>query len=135
MLAYSGAIKKRLTLRSFFGVQLVLFTVLLCVLATVRVWWVVVIMFIIINAFQWGLSRIDEGFQLGIIQSSKFKATLLSAGSQIEQAVTAGLSFGIGYIVERSSYQNGFLYLGIGFLVVLVPLYVYIGRRAKKGAY
>jgi len=94
-----------------------------------------VITFIVINVFQWGLDKIDEGYQLDIIKTSKFKATLLSTVSQIDQAVSAVSSFGVGFIIERVSYQYGFLYLGIIFFVLLFPLYLYIARRYKAGVY
>ena len=135
MLAYSGKIKKYITLPSFYGFQLIIYTLLILVLGIISSWWVVVTAFIIINAFQWGLSKIDEGYQLDIIKSSKFKATLLSTGSQIDQAVSAVSSFGVGFIIERVSYQYGFLYSGIIFLVILFPLYLYITRRYKAGVY
>ena len=135
MLAYSGKIKKYITLPSFYGFQLIIYTLLILVLGIISSWWVIVTAFIIINAFQWGLSKIDEGYQLDIIKSSKFKATLLSTGSQIDQAVSAVSSFGVGFIIERVSYQYGFLYSGIIFLVILFPLYLYITRRYKAGVY
>ena len=135
MLAYSGRIKKYITLPSFYGLQLIIYTLLILVLGIISSWWVVVTAFIVINAFQWGLSKIDEGYQLDIIKSSKFKATLLSTGSQIDRAVSAVSSFGVGFIIERVSYQYGFLYSGIIFLVILFPLYLYIVRGYKTGAY
>jgi MFS family permease len=135
MLAYSGKIKKCLTFLSFYKYQLVLYTLLILALWIISSWWLAVIIFIIINAFQWGLSKIDEGYQLDIIKSSKFKATLLSTGSQIDQAISAVLSFGIGFVIERVSYQYGFMYLGIIFLVLLIPLYLYITHKHKTGAY
>ncbi len=135
MLAYSGKIKKYITLTSFYRFQLITYPFLILVLGTVSISWIVVLVFIIMNAFQWGLSKIDEGYQLDIIKSSKFKATLLSTGSQIDQAVAAVSSFGVGFIIEHVSYQYGFLYSGIIFFVVLFPLYLYIVRRHKAGVY
>ena len=135
MLAYSGKIKKYITLPSFYGFQLIIYTLLILVLGIISSWWVIVTAFIIINAFQWGLSKIDEGYQLDIIKSSKFKATLLSTGSQIDRVVAAISSFGVGFIIERVSYQYGFLYSGIIFLALLFPLYLYIARGYKMGIY
>lgn len=135
MLAYSGKIKKFITLPSFYRFQLIIYVPLIFILGLVSAWWIIVLVFIAINAFQWGLSKIDEGYQLDIIKSSKFKATLLSAGAQIDQAVAAILSFGVGFLIERLSYQYGFLYLGIIFFAILLPLYLYIARRYKAGAY
>jgi MFS family permease len=135
MLAYGGRVKKYITLTSLYGFQLVFYTALIVTLGVASIWWVVILVFIIINAFQWGLSRIDEGYQLDIIKSSKFKAALLSMGSQIDQVVAAISSFGIGFAIERLSYQYGFLYSGIIFFVILFPLYLYIANRYKMGVY
>ncbi len=135
VLAYSGKIKKYITLTSFYKFQLIIYTFLFLVLGLVSTWWIVALAFIVINAFQWGLSKIDEGYQLDIIKSSKFKATLLSTGSQIDHIVAAVSSFGIGFVIERASYQYGFLYSGIIFFAILFPLYLYIARRYKAGVY
>jgi len=135
MLAYSGKIKKYISFLSFCKFQLIIYTILILVLGIISSWWIIVIAFIFINAFQWGLSKIDEGYQLGIIKSSKFKATLLSTGSQIDQAIAAISSFGIGFMIEHASYQYGFLFFGIIFFVILFTLYLYIARRHKMGAY
>lgn len=135
LLAYGGKIKKYITLPSFYGFQLVIYSFLIIVLGINSNWWVIVAVFIVINAFQWGLSGIDEGYQLDIIKSSKFKATLLSAATQIDQAVSATASFGVGFMIERVSYRYGFLYSGIVFIAILSPLYLYVVRRYNNGAY
>jgi hypothetical protein len=135
MLAYSGKIKKFITLLSFCKFQLIIYTLLIIILGMTSNWWAVIIIFILTNALQWGLSRIDEGYQLDIIKSSKFKATLLSTGSQIDQAIGAIASLGIGLIIQKLSYQYGFLYSALIFIIILLPLYLYIANRYKAGAY
>ena len=135
MLAYSGRIRAITTIYSFYKFQLILYTFFILILATISTWWIVVIAFIIINAFQWGLSRVDNSYMMDIISPSKFKATLLSTHAQIEHIVAAVASFGVGFAIERISYQSGFLYLGIGFFVILMLLYLYILRQRKAGVY
>ncbi|MBI2310625.1 MFS transporter [Candidatus Collierbacteria bacterium] len=135
MLAYSGKIRAITTIYSFYKFQLVLYAVFILILATISTWWIVVIAFIIINAFQWGLSKVDNSYMMDIISPSKFKATLLSTHAQIENVVAAVASFGVGFAIERISYQYGFLYLGIAFLGVLIPLYLYIAKQRNAGVY
>ncbi len=135
MLAYSGKIKKTTTLPNFYKFQMIIYSLLIFILGIISTWWVVVLIFITTNAFQWGLSKIDEGYQLDIIKSSKFKATLLSTGSQIDQAIAAVSGLGIGLMIEKLSYQYGFLYSAVIFLAILFPLYLYIAHRYKDGAY
>lgn len=132
LLAYSGRLKKRMSVFSFYRFELILYSGFLFLLGTVSTWWVVAGVFIVSNAFNWGLSRIDEGYQMDIIKESKFKATLLSVGSQMELLIGAVGSFGLGFAIERVSYQYGFLYLGIVFLTLLLPVYILIVRRYKN---
>ena len=128
MLAYSGKIKERFTIYSFYKLQIILYAALIFILGIISLWWVIVPVFIIINAFHWGLSWVDEGYLVDIIRTSKFKATLLSVNAQFN-AIVAGISgFGIGFIIERLSYQHGFLYLGFGLLGMLTLLYFYLAR-------
>jgi MFS family permease len=135
MLAYSGKVKGLVNMISFYRFQFVLYTLLFVLLGTLSNVWVIAVLFIVINAFQWGLTKIDEGYQLSVIRSSNFKATLLSAGSQIDQIASAISSVGVGFMIERFSYQYGFLYTGIIFFLVLLPIYLYIAHRHKLGAY
>lgn len=132
MLAYSGKIREKTSLFSFYRFQLILYTVFILALGFVSTWQIIVLLFIIINAFQWGLSRADNSYLIDIIRTSKFKATLLSIHSQINQVIAAIASFGVGFAIERFSYQQGFLYLGITFVAVLLPLYLYIINKHKK---
>lgn len=135
MLAFSGRIKTKITMLSLYRFQLSIYTALLLVLGMVSTWWIVVAVFIIANALQWGLSKISEGYELDVIRSSKFKATILSTGSLIEQIIAGVLGFGLGLMIEKFSYQYGFLSVGIIFFALLFPLYLYIARREKLGAY
>jgi len=135
MLAYSGKIRAITTIYSFYKFQIILYAVFILMLATISTWWIVVIAFIVINAFQWGLSKVDNSYLMDIISPSKFKATLLSTHAQIEHVVAAVASFGVGFAIEKISYQYGFLYLGIAFLGVLIPLYLYIAKQRNAGVY
>lgn len=132
MLAYSGKFKKKMSVFSFYRFELILYASLFFLLASSTIWWLVAIIFIVSNAFNWGLSRIDEGYQMDIIRESKFKATLLSVGSQMELLIGGVASFILGLSIERFSYQQSFLYLAIIFMAFLLPLYIFIVRRHRN---
>lgn len=132
MLAYSGGMKKRINVFSFYRLEILLYGGLIMLLGIFPAPWLVAGAFIIINAFNWGLSRIDEGYQMDIIKESKFKATLLSVGSQMELMIGALVSFGLGFAIQHLSYQYGFFSLGIVFFAVLTPLYIFIVRHHKN---
>lgn len=135
LLAYSGKIKSLTTIYSFYKFQIILYSILIATLAAIPTWWIVVAVFIVINAFQWGLSKVDNGYLMDIINPSKFKATLLSTHAQIKHIVAAVSSVGIGFAIQRMSYQSGFLYLGIAFLAVLTALYAYMQKQRRAGVY
>ncbi|MBP6085032.1 MFS transporter [Candidatus Gracilibacteria bacterium] len=132
MLAYSGRIKKYFTLVSFYQSQVILFGLFFLLLGYLTTWWAVAVVFIIMNAFKWGLNRIDEGYQLDLIRSSKFKATLLSVATQIDQAIGAVVGFGLGFLIEQMSYRTGFLVVAIVFLIIQIPLCISISFKYKN---
>lgn len=135
MLAYSGWIKERFSLVSFYGFRLFAYAFMIVLLGIVDDWKVVALVFIVSNAFTWGLSKVNEGYQIEVIRSSKFKATLLSVTAQIDNIVGAVIGFGLGFAIEHASYRAGFLCTAIVFLTLLLPLYIYIVRRSRTGAY
>ncbi len=124
MLAFSGKFEKLFTLVSFYRFQYLLHIFLIICLGLTKNVYLVVVLFTITSAFHWGLSKIDEGYQMKVIGQSKFKATLLSVGSQIESILTAGLGFTLGWIIQRSSYGSGFLYMGIIAGILLTIVYI-----------
>jgi MFS family permease len=132
MLAYSGRIKKYFTLVSFYQSQVILFGLFFLLLGYLTTWWAIAVVFIIMNAFKWGLNRIDEGYQLDLIRSSKFKATLLSVATQIDQAIGAVVGFGLGFLIEKMSYRTGFLVVAIVFLIIQIPLCISISFKYKN---
>ncbi len=131
LLAYSGKLRQHFTLPTFYRFKLLSNTILICLLGLVATPWVVAVVFIVSNALTWGLSKVGDDFHLGVIRNSKFKATLLSVTSQIDQGVAAIASFGLGVLIERFSYQTGFLVMGILFFVLLFPLYLFIATRPR----
>lgn len=131
LLAYSGKIKEKTSLFSFLRFRLVFYSLMILILGFVSTWWVVVIVFLVVNSFQWGLSRVSNAYLVDIIKTSKFKATLLSVNSQVNQVIAGVAVFVGGFVIEKFSYQYGFLYLGVMFIGLLVPLYLYIISRHK----
>ncbi len=133
MLAYSGKIrvfvKDRHTLYRY---KLILYTILFLLLGLVSTWWIVASVFILINAFHWGLSQVGSGYLLDIIKESRFKATLLSTQAQINELVGAATSLGLGFLIAHFSYRLGFLIVGLVFFAVLFPLYLFIIRSEKE---
>lgn len=132
MLAYSGRIKKLFTLTSYYVFQLLLYSGIIFTFVVTDNLWVVAVGFVLINAFMWGTSQVHKGFMLEIISESKFKATLLSLQPQVTAILWGVLGFGLGYLIEKFSYEFGFLYLGIAFVGITVPFYWYIKRSYKK---
>jgi len=132
MLAYSGKIKEMTSLISFYRFQVFLYTILILILGFTSTWWIVVGVFIIVDSFHVGLLKVNTGYLIDIIKTSKFQATLLSIHSQINHVVGGIAGFGIGFTIDRLSYQHGFLYLGIIFFAILFSLYLYISSKHKK---
>lgn len=131
LLAYSGRIHAWLgDIRSYERIQIIVYGGLLLILGFVSTPWVVVAVFIIDNGLKWGLSQVNTGFLLDIIRESRFKATLLSASSQLNNlfSMVTAVAFGIG--IERLGYQPSYLALATAFFVIMIPLHLY--TYAKK---
>lgn len=127
MLAYSGTIHRMVgDVYSFQRMQIVVYGVLLLILGLITNPWIVVVVFILDNALKYGLSQVDTGYQLDVIRDHKFKATLLSAGNQIQNVISMCAVAAIGISIERFGYQYAFLVFAIVFLAIQIPLYFYI---------
>ncbi len=83
------------------------------------------------NGFQWGLSKVDQSFMMDLLGQSKFKATLLSVRGQIWLVTGATLGFLLGTVIDWVGYREGFLWYAVAFLILLVPMYVYIHVRHR----
>ncbi|MDO8499889.1 MAG: MFS transporter [bacterium] len=132
MIAYSGKIKAAMNIFSFYKFQLILYTILFLVLGLFPITWIIASVFIIMNAFQWGLSKAEDAYLIDIIRASKFKATLLSVNAQIDSMTGAFISFIMGIAIQKFSFANTFLYVGLGFITIMLPLYLTILHRRKK---
>lgn len=132
LLTQSGKIKELTTARSFFGWSIIVYAILLFALGSSTISWVVVAVFLTINALQWGMNQVSKGYVLDVIGKSKFKATLLSVQSQFGLITGAVISFGLGFVIERIGYQNSYLMLTFFFVIITVPLYIYVARGVLK---
>lgn len=133
LLAYSGKLHEY-----FFDIyhyqkfRFFLFATLLLLLGLTISPWAVVALFLVINGFQWGLSQVGTSFLLEIIKESKFKATLLSVPAQIDMAISAITSFILGWVIERFSYQSGFLFIAVLFVLIVFPFYLYLQANKPR---
>jgi MFS family permease len=132
ILFWSGHLKDQFKdASSFFAFEIFLYSSLLLILAATKEPWVVASAFIAINAFQWGFGQITLGYMIEVIKDSKFKATLLSAQSQIKTVAVATLSLAFGMQIEATSYQIAYIVILFVFIAVTVPLYIYIKSKSK----
>ncbi len=135
LLAFSGKIKARLSIYAFMKLQLGLYTSLFLIVSFTDNVTIVVTVFILFNAFQWGLSKVDDSNLLDIIRDSRFKATLLSVKSQFNALAATFTGLALGYLIEITSYRTGYLGIAISFIVLLLPLYLFIRHRRNSGAH
>lgn len=132
MLAFSGRIKKLFTLTSYYRFELIFYSIIIFIFVITDNLWVVAVGYILMNAFKWGMSQVHKGFMLEIIRDSKFKATLLSLQPQATSFFWGIIGFGLGLMIEQFSFKFSFFWLGISFLAITIPLYLYISRTYKK---
>jgi MFS family permease len=122
MLAYSDVIRDLFPFKRFYSAQILLYTFLLSSLFVIESVPYVVTVFILLNAFQWGLGQVDSGYQLDLVRTHSHKATLLSISSQFDHMTAIVFGVLIGVVIEYTTYQTGFLVMATALLVILVPL-------------
>lgn len=129
LLAYSGQLHRMIgNVYSFQRMQIIVYGILLLILGLVSNPWIAVVVFILDNGLRYGFSQVDTGYQLDIIRNRPFKATLLSAGNQIQNLVTMGAGAALGISIEYFGYQRSFLIFAIIFLAIQIPLSLFIER-------
>jgi len=124
MLSKSGKLKRFLNIKQFFILQILVFSLSFLGLGLVRNPWIIAIIFLFQNGFKWGFSQLTTSFLLDSIQESRYKATLLSMKAQIGIITTGITGFILGTLIHYIGYTNGFLYLGIIFLIGTLGLYL-----------
>lgn len=130
LLAYSSRVSQAIgSFHRFQTAQILLYGALYAVLALCTTWWVVAATFVVLNAFLWGMSKVEEGYLLDIIRTSNFKATLLSLTALIGEFASAVAGFGMGILVQYYGFQVGYGVLGIALVLILTILQVYIQRK------
>lgn len=128
---YSGSLKNVFTINSFFVFRTALFSLLFIGLGFVSSWQGVVLIMILINTINLGLHEVSKHFDLELIQTSKFKATLLSIKSQIHQLFQALCGLALGFMVAKYSYNDSFMFLGFAFKIVCMICLLYIVFKRK----
>ncbi|WKZ23739.1 MAG: MFS transporter [Candidatus Dojkabacteria bacterium] len=123
LLWFSGKIQKRFTMKQFFFWQTILYGLIFLVLGTGINPWVLVILFAFQNGLKWGLTEIEDSYFIDLIKDVPNKATLLSFGSQIQQIIGGIAALLVGWIIVSFGYQQGFLFFGIIFSVIMLAMY------------
>ncbi|OGG60166.1 hypothetical protein A3C89_02125 [Candidatus Kaiserbacteria bacterium RIFCSPHIGHO2_02_FULL_50_50] len=132
MLAYSGKFRTFLPEKRFYSFEIILYAALFSLLGIITNMWIIATIFILLNAFQWGLTQIEKGYLLKHIGGSKFKATLLSVPAQLDALVVAAGSFIFGYAVTVFDYRITYLLLAIAFICIMLPLYARLRKELHK---
>lgn len=132
LLFYSGKIKSVTTIRTFYGVQVLVYGILLTLLVFSSHPWIVVGVFILIVGLQWGFLRVDENYPLERARESRFKATLMSTQAMTWHIVSAFAALGAGIAIEALGYQDGFLALLIGLLVLQLLFFLVLYTKGCR---
>lgn len=135
MMLYSGKIKKLFKdIYSFEKFQVIFFTIALLFLALSNDKNIIIVTFIVINAMMWGVSQVRNHFYLELLESSNFKATLLSLRDQYTQLATAVISISLGYLINLYSYKYALIVLTLYFSIIasMLLLRAYNKRRKNK---
>ncbi len=123
LLWFSGTIQRVFTMKQFFFTQALLYTLIFLILGVTNNLWVAILLFAIQNGLKWGLTEIEDSYFINIISNSKFKATLLSVGAQIQQLIGGVAGLLVGRIIFTYGYEKGFFVFSLIFSGIMLTLY------------
>ena len=132
-LFYNGKIEKTFSSqKAFLFFNIAIFLVPVFLLGLFPSPWIVAPLFILINAFQHGLSEMKRGQMLDVLDSSPFKATLLSVKEQISSLFAGAAGICIGSIAQSFSYPVAFLCIALATLLCILPPLLLIIKTPKS---
>ena len=131
LLVFNHKIKDMFTFHQFLLMKVVLAPALILGLGFFAAPWAIVFLFILTAAFNWSFTETKNHYLLDIIRSSHFKATLLSIEAEFTTLTIAVLSYIVGAFAAETSYAQTFQYIGIGFTIVVLVMYLVIVVRTR----
>ncbi|MDP3989269.1 MAG: MFS transporter [bacterium] len=132
LLAKSGYIRSKLTLRLLCLLEVVAYGSIFLGLSLISNPYIVVTLFVLNISLYRGLAAVTSSYMLDIISRSKMKATLLSIEAQLSAFVAACAGISIGYLSEALSFRSAFLITAIVFISIQSVLLVYIWRYGDQ---
>jgi MFS family permease len=123
LLWFSGKIQKKFTMEQFFFGQAVVYMLIFWILGTSNNTWLVVLLFAIQNGVKWGLTEIEDSYFIGLLRGSRFKATILSIGAQVQQIIGGAAGLLVGWIIFNFGYKQGFLLFALVFTLIMATMY------------
>lgn len=117
---------------SFQLFQITIYSIIIIGILLTKNIYLIIALFILFNALQWGLSQVEINFNLDIISKSKFKATLFSLRGQVKEFTLAISTISLGYLISKYSYDQAFIIYAIFFVVVSAILYINALRKRSS---
>lgn len=127
---FGGSIQKNVSMRKFFFMQSVLFSIIFIILGITTNAWIAIALFAIQNGIKWGLIEIEDSYFIHLIDESKFKATMLSISAQVQQIIGGIAGLLVGYIITMNGYKDGFLVFAIIFSIIMFFMYIFTFKKA-----
>jgi hypothetical protein len=93
--------------------------------------WLLGIVFSLVIGWFWGRNEVYTDYLIDRIPDRRYRTTVLSMKSQIENIVQIAISFGIAGVMGIS-YQLGFQMLGVMMFIILSMIYWFGIRKSKK---
>lgn len=133
-LLVNGSITKICSFNTFLAMKYLVFISLLLGLAIATSPYVIVGCFVLLSSFSWSFSAANSHYLLQIIGKSKFKATLISLRSLLENVFMAGASFYIGVLITKYSYNSAYIQVAIfsATILGLQLLFIMYKSRSQK---
>lgn len=123
---YAHVLEERVGVERLLAVEMVVFPLWMAAIALVGRPFVAAGLFAVLVGYRWGREQVvTRHFLENFIRDGRLKATMLSVKGLVRMVVMAVVTFGIGFVMERS-FQLGFLVLAGAWLVALAAGFVWL---------
>jgi len=132
LLLINHKVKDWLTFHQFLMIKFILAFALIISLTFVNAPWFIVIVFILISAFNWSFREVKNHYLLEMISKSKFKATLISVNALLRKIIIATAALVIGIISTKTDFSTAYFTIAISLLLLGTGAWVWIFSQSKS---
>lgn len=116
-------------MKQHFVIEIFIFTIYYFIVAFFDNPYFVGLVFSIVVGYKWGRNEVVKNYILKTVKDDRYKATTLSISSYLSSVIQFIMSFLIGFIMNKYSYEAGFYTMGTMLFIMLSVNFLFIRKN------